>query len=111
MDAKATIHYANNALHAFGAVTFQTDAPEFIDLSYGSFVAEIVSDFNTGKSGIDIFQLSSAGMRDGSPVPALLPPGQAPPAASSGITSTTTAATSASSTGRPTGRPCRRGQC
>lgn len=79
MDATATIHYVNNALHGFGHVSFQTGEQEYIQLNYGSYVAEFEAIFNTGEAFVDVFELESAGRRDGLEVPALLPPGEASP--------------------------------
>lgn len=79
MDATANIHYANNALHGFGRVSFRTGEEEHVQLNYGTYIAEFEGNFNTGDALIDVFEVESAGRVDGSPVPALFPPGEAPP--------------------------------
>lgn len=78
LDSFATINYANNALHGFGTVKFETGDAEFRYLNYGSYILEIAAEFFTGTATVDIFELESAGRRDGAPVPGLLPPGEAP---------------------------------
>ncbi|EXJ89142.1 hypothetical protein A1O3_02206 [Capronia epimyces CBS 606.96] len=75
LDATATIHYANNALHGFGSMSFRTDDKNLIELNYGSYVAEFEGNFNTGEAVVDVFDLASNGRRDGQKVLALLPPG------------------------------------
>lgn len=77
MDARATISYANSALHGFGWVTFATDSPKYKDLVWGSYVAEFEANYNTGVAYIDVFKLNYTGKRDGSDAPALLAPGTA----------------------------------
>jgi hypothetical protein len=76
-DVEATVTYANNALHGFGTLKFLSADPQFIDLVWRNFVAEFEGNFFTGTAIVDIFELSSGGHRDGSPILALLPPGQA----------------------------------
>jgi hypothetical protein len=77
MDAKATITYANEALHGFGTVSFSSDAPAYLDLNWRNFVAEFEVLFFSGGGFIDVFELGSSGKIDGSVTPALLPPGSA----------------------------------
>ena len=79
MDATATIHYANNALHGFGSVSFHTGEEVYRELNYGSYVAEFAVKFRTGEASVDVFELESAGRVDGAEVPGLLPPGEASP--------------------------------
>jgi len=74
MDARATMSYANEALHGFGTISFSTDNKKYTDLNYGSYVVEFEANFNTGTAFLDIFGLGSGGKRDGSETPALLRP-------------------------------------
>ena len=80
MDVRATLTYANFALHGFGAATFSTDPSEdneYHMLNYGSYVVEVAADFRAGSSEFEVFELVSSGRIDGEPIPALLPPGEA----------------------------------
>ncbi|KAF2488698.1 hypothetical protein BU16DRAFT_520468, partial [Lophium mytilinum] len=76
LNVQATLTYANEALHAFGAAQFSVADPAYLDLSFKSFVAEFEAPSYTGKGKLDIFELKTGGKRDGSPILALLPPGQ-----------------------------------
>ncbi|KAF1948406.1 hypothetical protein CC80DRAFT_556347 [Byssothecium circinans] len=78
MDARATISYANNALHGFGTVSFSSDAAKYLDLNWRSFVVEFEANFFSGAAYLDVFELSSSGKRDGSETPALPGSGAAP---------------------------------
>lgn len=77
MSAAGTIFYANNALHGFGSVSFETGARQYRHLVYGSYVAEFAAVFGE-YAFVDVFQLETAGRKDGGIVPGLEPPGSLP---------------------------------
>jgi hypothetical protein len=66
-----TITYANEALHAFGRVGFNTAEEKYLDLNWRSFVIEFEAYFNSGRAWMDVFELDSGGRVDGIPILAL----------------------------------------
>lgn len=77
MFAKGTIHYANNALHGFGSVSFETGDAQHRYLNYGGNAAEFAAVFGQ-YAFVDVFELGSNGRKDGKAVLALEPPGAVP---------------------------------
>ena len=72
--SEGVITYANEALHAFGRVAFNTAEPGYLDLNWRSFVIEFEGYFNTGSAWMDVFELETGGRLDGTPIRALEPP-------------------------------------
>lgn len=74
MNGQISVHYANNALHGFGPISFATGETPYLGLNYNSYYAEIDGSVAAGVVNVDVFQLVSNGRVDGTYSPALSPP-------------------------------------
>ncbi|OJD18665.1 hypothetical protein AJ78_01361 [Emergomyces pasteurianus Ep9510] len=68
-----TTSYSNVDLHGFGYATLTTDIENLKWVNTGMFVAEWQATLETGKAEIQIFELSSGGRVDCSPIHAITP--------------------------------------